>query len=96
MVVNVFAPGSPPGEVSPPGSTSPRVFLDTEVLSWEPGSASGAERFNGYRGYAPWLRDGLAGSCLLGGVETQTASDAESPQAGECLGLPGHRRQPAR
>lgn len=83
VTVSVGPVAPVPGEVSPPGSHDPLSWTDNRTLVWEPAEASGAERFNLYRGAVKWLDDGVGGSCRLADLEAPGAVDAETPWPGE-------------
>ena len=46
------------------------------------GRASGTDRFNLYRGRVRWLADGVGASCLAADLESNTATDPETPWPG--------------
>jgi hypothetical protein len=72
-----------PGEVAPPSSNEPFLFLATSDMSWEEGSKSGSDAFNLYRGDIAGLPTGDYGSCIQPDLLLNGTTDVAVPPSGE-------------
>jgi PKD repeat protein len=72
-----------PGEVSPPMSLEPFLFLSTDDMSWEEGSLSDSDMFNLYRGDVTGLPTGDYGTCLQSDLLLNETTDVSVPPSGE-------------